>query len=321
MINGWTLIAFFACLCAFSNWCFRPRNSISGGGGIDDISSLSDVYELLVPTPVTDAFQWTGSIAYNLGRWLLAVSTGFGRSTPENFELVIAVMSRLANIEKRNMIRKTWKTLSFENPSTDSIRSKVFFVMPEQLCPLDPNWRLHDSGCDPWQVLVPANANENIYINPTRIAKSMIRPGLAYDGIGFRVKFPVTVRNLGIAKRGLTPYALKGTNLKVDLVDALRENQVLVSANFTKKELDEDLSDDGYIYKTVSKEISLPRGFEGYLRIKILPSPAQVNSSSSTSNDDSDNNSTYSGTVVSETLCIWVLTVPKKFLYFNGYIS
>ena len=63
---------------------------------------------------ITDAFQWVGSIAYNLGRWLLAVATGFGRSPPENFELVIAVMSRLANIEKRNMIRKTWKTLSFE---------------------------------------------------------------------------------------------------------------------------------------------------------------------------------------------------------------
>ena len=207
------------------------------------------------------------------------------------------------------MIRKSWKTLSFENPSTESIRSKVFFVMPEQLCPLDPNWRLHDSGCDPWQVVVPANANENIYITPTRIAKSMIRPGLAYDGIGFRVKFPVTIRNLGIAKRGLTPYALKGTNLRVDLVDSIRENQVLVSANFTKLDLDQDQSDDGYIYKTVFQEMSLPRGFEGYLKIKLHHSPAQVNSSSSTNNEDTGNNTHYSGTLVSDIIFIWILTV------------
>ena len=302
MVNGWTLIALMACLAAFGNWCFRPRNSISGGGGIGyDISSLSDVYEL-VPSPVIDAFQWAGSIAYSLGRWLLAVATGFGRSPPENYELVIAVMSRLGNIEKRNMIRKTWKTLSHENPSTDSIGSKLFFIMPEQLCPLDPNWRLHVSGCDPWQVVVPTNANENLYINPLRIAKSMIRPGLAYDGIGFRVKFPFIIRNLGIAKRGLIPYALKGTNLTVELVDAIRPNHAVVSLNFTKLDLDEDQSDDGYIYKTVFQETGLPRGFEGYLQIKVIPSLANINSSLSTHCEDNENKSYYSGTYLHETL-------------------
>ena len=279
MINGWTLIALMACLAAFGNWCFRPRNSISGGGGIgSDISSLSDVYEL-VPTPVIDSFHWVCSIFYNMGRLLLAVATGFGKSSPDNYELVIAVISRLTNIEKRNMIRKTWKSLSLGATSSESVKSKLFFVMPEQLCSLDPNWRLHDSGCDPWQVTVPANANENTFVSPTRIAKSMVRPGLAYDGIGFKIKFPVTIRSLGIAKRGLMPYSLKGTNLSVELLDATRPNESLVSVNFTKTDLDEDQSDDGYMYKTVIQDISLPKAFEGYIQIKVISSTKEYNTS------------------------------------------
>ena len=301
MVTGWTLIALMACLAAFGNWSFRPRNSISGGGGIgSDISSLSDIYEL-VPTPIIDSFHWGWSILCNMGRLILAVATGFGRSSPDNYELVIAVISRLSNIEKRNTIRKTWKSLSLGTTGAESIRSKVYFVMPEQLCSLDPNWRLHDSGCDPWQVVVPANANENTYVNPIRIAKSMVRPSLAYDGIGFKIKFPITIRSLGIAKRGLTPYSLKGTNLRVELLDAIRPNEAVVSVNFTKKDLDEDQSDDGYIYKTISQDLSLPKGFEGYLQIKILPSQ-KVNTSSPSFDDNAWTNRKYSGKVVNGTI-------------------
>ena len=312
MINGWTLIALMACLAAFGNWCFRPRNSISGGGGIgSDISSLSDVYEL-VPAPVIDSIQWLCSIFYNMGRLLLAVATGFGKSSPDNYELVIAVISRLTNIEKRNVIRKTWKSLSLGVAGSNSIRSKVYFVMPEQLCSLDPNWRLHDAGCDPWQVDVPTNANENTFYNPIRIAKSMVRPGLAYDGLGFKIKFPVTIRNLGIAKRGLIPYSLKGTNLSVELLDAMRPNEALVSVNFTKTDLDEDQSDDGYIYKTVLQEMSLSKGFEGYLRIKVPPSTT-VNITSSNFEDEGWDMKQYSGTRLTckKTIIIEMSLYPK----------
>ena len=300
MINGWTLIAIMACLVAFGNWCFRPSNSISGGGGIQDITWTTDFSEL-VPSPIVDTFYWTASFLCSTGRWLLAISTGFGRSSPDNYELVVAVISRLPNIEKRNMIRETWKTLSlgtdqqhgFGSGSSDSIRSKVFFVMPEQLCPLDPTWRARDSGCEPWQVVVPPNANENTFVHPTRIAKSMVRPGLSYDGMGFRIKFPVSIRNLAIAKRGLTPYAVKGMSLSVELIDALRPQDVLASSNFTKVDLDEDHSDDGYIYKAVHQELNLPRGFEGYLRIKPILEPK--NKSQVHSKEETWNSSYYSG--------------------------
>ena len=302
LTTGWTLIAFMACLATFANWSYRPRNSITGGGGITDIQTLQDVYELL-PYPIIASLKWTGSVLYTIGRWVLAVATGYGRSSPDNYELVIAVVSRLANIERRNMIRKTWKTLTSENTGSDPIASKVYFVMPEWLCPLDPHWRLHDSGCEPWQMVVPPNANENTYVNPTRIAKSMVKPGLAYDGIGFRVKFPVMVRNLGIAKRGLTPYAIKGTNLTVQLVDALRPNDVLVSVNFTKTDLDEDHSDDGYLYKSLIQEMSLPRGFEGYLRIKTIPLESKT-SSLLPSDTSSRNGTTFSGNYISLSLYV-----------------
>ena len=293
MINGWTLIALMTCLAAFGNWCFRPRNAITGGGGIGyELSSFADFYELIPPS-IIDAVQSVSSVLSRIGRWLLAVSTGFGRSPPDTYELVIAVMSRLPNVEKRNMIRKTWKTLSSEATGSVSIRSKVYFVMPEQPCPLDPNWRLHDSGCDPWQVIVPPNANENVHFRPIRVAKSMIRPGLAYDGMGFKIKFPINIHNLGIAKRGLMPYALKGINLTVQVVEATRANNVLVAVNFTKLDLDEIHSDDGYIYKPIMREISLPRGFEGKLQIKALS--LQTNNTSFSSKEDWRNTNSFSG--------------------------
>ena len=89
------------------------------------------------------------------------------------------------------------------------------------------------------------------------------------------------------------PYALKGINLTVQVVEVTRPSNVLVAVNFTKLDLDQIHSDDGYIYKPIMREISLPRGFEGRLQIKALP--LQTNNTSFVSKEDWRNTNSFSG--------------------------
>ena len=72
----------------------------------------------------------------------------------ESAKLVVAVVSRLEQFERRSAIRKTWKKL--KNPETG-----FFFVMPELPCPIDPEWRTKESECVSWQVQVLPNLVNN----------------------------------------------------------------------------------------------------------------------------------------------------------------
>ena len=44
---------------------------------------------------------------------------------------------------------------------------------------------------------VSQNAANNMIVKPMRVVPSMIKPGAARDGVGFHVKFPIVIENLG----------------------------------------------------------------------------------------------------------------------------
>ena len=90
---------------------------------------------------LTSPFKTVGSMAVS---WVMR---GGGLATAHK-QLVIAVASSLQDVDRRNAIRKTWKTLA--NPED----AKLYFVMAEHPCPLDPYWRLRDTGCEPWKVTI-----------------------------------------------------------------------------------------------------------------------------------------------------------------------
>ena len=249
MNRGWSLVSLLACMAALGHWCLRPTNSVTGGGGLGSVTSLND----LVPDLATP-IRFFGS---------LFVSFVMGGSTTQHKQLVIAVASNLKDLDRRNAIRKTWKTLASAEDA------KVFFVMAEHPCPIDPYWRLRETGCTSWQVSVPQNANDNMLVRPMRVVPSMVRPGVARDGIGFNVRFPVVIDHLAVAKRALSEYFAssgKQGNLTVDLMDAVT-NDVLATVNFTRKDLTSIPGDDGFIYKP-STNHNCPRGFDGKVRIR-----------------------------------------------------
>ena len=131
-------------------------------------------------------YQWPSVRAFLAFMNPLAALMG----TEESVKLVVAVVSRLENFERRSMIRSTWKKLKSGDTS-------FFFVMPEHPCPIDPQWRYKESECDSWKVQVlPTMVNEQVVNKPYRIIPigkkvGSTRPGLAKDGLGFRIKFPI----------------------------------------------------------------------------------------------------------------------------------
>ena len=77
-------------------------------------------------------------------------------------QLVVAVVSRMEQFDRRNTIRNTWKKLKTSDTS-------FFFVMPEQPCPIDPTWRIKESECAHWNVQVLPNfVNEEAYTKSYR---------------------------------------------------------------------------------------------------------------------------------------------------------
>ena len=223
MNNGWTFVAALACVAALGHWCMRPTTSLTGGGGLGSMSSPQE----LLPDLFTPAkFLWS-----------VAISILLGDSAPQHKQLVVAVASSLNNVERRNAIRKTWKTLAQKH------EAKLFFVMAEHPCKIDPYWRIRETSCTPWRVSVPHNSNDNMAVRPIRIVPSMIRPGAGRDGLGFTVKFPVTVDNLAVAKRALTQYFTEGEkdkrNLVVELVDA-NNLEMMASVSFFQTRFRED---------------------------------------------------------------------------------
>ena len=180
----------------------------------------------------------------------------------ESVKLVVAVVSRLEHFEQRAMIRNTWKKL--KSPET-----AFFFVMPEHPCPIDPQWRSQENECDPWKVQVlPTLVNEQVVNKPFRIIPTgkkvgSNKPGLAKDGLGFRIKFPVAIQQLGLSKRAL--LLLSSGNLTVEILDTFNQ-EIVLQAQYSKQDLSIP-SDDGFIYKKVDEE-NLHRDFEGILRIR-----------------------------------------------------
>ena len=185
----------------------------------------------------------------------------------ESVKLVVAVVSRLEHFEQRAMIRNTWKKL--KSPET-----AFFFVMPEHPCPIDPQWRSQENECDPWKVQVlPTLVNEQVVNKPFRIIPTgkkvgSNKPGLAKDGLGFRIKFPVAIQQLGLSKRALlllSSASQMNGNLTVEILDTFNQ-EIVLQAQYSKQDLSIP-SDDGFIYKKVDEE-NLHRDFEGILRIR-----------------------------------------------------
>ena len=206
-----------------------------------------------------------------------------GSTGSEVHPLVIAVASRLDRVEQRQAIRKTWKRLATESSTP------FLFFSPERHCPIDEYWRVRRSVCQPWNVFVPANLNEEVAIKPYRVQPSMVGPSAASDGIGFVLKFPVSFTQLGLSKKALKAWADATEklnvssdedgdaetrhllrNLTVELVNA-KNGDVETSANFSLFELRTVPSDDGFMYLNVDGSPDIyPRGFEGILRVTGL---------------------------------------------------
>jgi hypothetical protein len=203
-------------------------------------------------------------------------------------KLVVAVLSRLEHFERRRVIRSTWKKL--KNPDTS-----FFFVMPEQPCPIDPSWRIKESECVNWNVQVLASfVNEEAYTKPYRTIPTgkkigSAREGLPRDGLGFHIRFPLAVEQLGLSRNALGAFYKQvnpslDQNLTVEIVYAA-SGEVIMKSDFTPNDFKNIPCDDGFIYKKVEEEI-LHKGFEGIIRISSNSNWTQVNPSQLTCNID-----------------------------------
>jgi hypothetical protein len=200
--------------------------------------------------------------------YLLSTKGRFPRA-----QLLVGVASHLGDVDLRNAVRKTWKRLA--RPG----EAEVLFFTPERLCAIDEYWRLRKNSCQPWNVFVPVNINENVPVRPYRVQPSMVRPSRATDGMGFVFKFPISVTQLGVSKKALRIWAKKIAprvdapfqeraafpNLTVEMINA-KNGYVELSANFSAVELETIPSDDGFVYLSVDEE-TYPRDFEGILRL------------------------------------------------------
>ena len=112
------------------------------------------------------------------------------------------------------------------------------------------------------------SANKPYRTIPTGKKVGNTRPGLARDGLGFHIKFPVAIEQLGLSKRALNTFMRQSSsnNLTLELLDAL-SGDVLIHSNFSLNDLQSIPSDDGFIYKKVDEE-NLHKGFQGILRIR-----------------------------------------------------
>ncbi len=226
------------------------------------------------------------AVAYQVYTHLLADAAHDGlaflvssRQLPR-VQLLVGVASHLENVDQRQAVRRSWKRLA--RPA----ETEVIFFAPERLCDVDDYWRLRRASCQPWNIFVPVNINENVPVRPYRVQPSMVRPSRSVDGVSFMLKFPVAVTQLGISKRALKLWASRsrqprpGTplheravfpNITVEIVNA-RNGFTEISANFSLVELETIPSDDGFVYLRVDEE-TYPRNFEGILRISPSLSP------------------------------------------------
>ena len=116
---------------------------------------------------------------------------------------------------------------------------------------LDPEWRIKDSECEPWQVQVLPNLvnnqapNKPFRIIPTGKKVGSTRPGFPRDGMGFHLKFPIELTQLGLNKAVLNTFYnqctsenhhqnwKKSSNITVELIDA-NTHDVISAMNFTR---------------------------------------------------------------------------------------
>merc|ERR1719510_2873570 len=98
--------------------------------------------------------------------------------------------------------------------------------------------------------------------------------------MGFHLKFPIELTQLGLSKAVLNTFYnqcstrsqnnhhdwRKNSNITVELIDA-NTRDVITAMNFTRHDLENMPSDDGFMYKNIDAE-NLLKGFEGLLRIR-----------------------------------------------------
>lgn len=183
--------------------------------------------------------------------------------------LIIGIASRYHQHDRRQRIRRTWRKLAANFAGS----VEVFFFFPERPCELDPYWRVRDSLCVPWHVFVPVSVSDTAPIRPSRVQPSQVRPGRPYDGLGFHLKFPIAVQQIGIAQRALRQWARAfpadpGRNLTVELLEPATKD-VILSVNFSQSILGKANADDGFFYAPLpnTDEELFPRHFEGVLRV------------------------------------------------------
>ncbi len=170
--------------------------------------------------------------------------------------VIFAVSTTLDRLRYRNAVRKTWKK------AVDDAR--FFFVAPERPCLVDPYWRLTESGCRLWTVFVPVNVNDGLPVRPFRVQPSRVAPAPPAEGVGFSLKFPVSVLQFGVSAKALRQFG--NSNLTVELADPATGDQHL-AVNFSAADLKSSSGDDGFVYTPVKSEETFSRGFEAVLRI------------------------------------------------------
>ncbi len=303
----WTFPAdCFLCLSSFLSIGIRVFDSSFGSIFVGSFFLLGIVRDFLLVFDMSSKV----TLSYLLAALFLFLSLAYhhygpldlarilSRSRP-TVPVLFAVSTRPDRLRQRRQVRATWKNL------VQPGQARLAFFGGERLCEVDPYWRLRPGSCRHWSVFVPASINEGFPVRPCRFSPSRLGAGPPVDGVGFRLKFPVSVTQLGLAKTALKHF-LAGLppeeqmevdpaedrsevrarrhlfrNLTVDLLDPLTED-VYVSANFSAAELVAGQADDGYIYAPV-REDTYGRHFEGAVRVrnhKDLYGPNGANSSS-----------------------------------------
>lgn len=103
-----------------------------------------------------------------------------------------------------------------------------------------------------------------------RLQPSTFDPGPAFDGIGFKLKFPVSIKQLGLSKRALAQWdqihSGRKHNLTLEIFDP-NAGEAQLAVNFSRTLLASFPTDDGFVYVNLGEE-TFARGFEGAIRIQ-----------------------------------------------------
>ena len=195
-------------------------------------------------------------------------------------KIVIGVLSKLENFERRKAIRSTWKKLVSED-------AVFHFILGDTFCPHNKLWRLSNENCNEWKLevfffvglllfayiymfKVPQWIKDGEVLSLLEADKSQAAKNhKPYEGFSFRVmRFPIVFESLGILTSVLGSLLKQSnsTNVKIQLKDRYTD-EIINQVSFNKTDIQGDTG--GFAFKKLDVKNIPIVDFDGILSLKI----------------------------------------------------